>query len=205
MPLLSFTHKRVPRKLPTRLSVKMVQNPSGFTLIELLLCILLMGIIARIILPTMAPYREGKIELAATDIAMALRFARDEALRNGEERAVKINNTTGQVTVYRPNLATSPATVAAVLPNPLTKQPYDFNIVNNALTAGIRLENSTKPFKYRNNGTLQEDVFFDNHGIPVFINGAQRYQLESGSVQLGSGGGTRSVVLVPFTGRVTIQ
>ena len=183
----------------------MVQNPSGFTLIELLACILIIGIIARIILPATAPYQEGKIELAATEIAMALRFARDEALRTGEERAVRINNTTGQVTVYRPNLATNPATVAAILPNPLTKQPYDFNVVNNALTEGVRVENPGKPFKYRNNATLQEDVFFDGFGMPVLISGAQRYQLETGAVLLGSGNDNRSVVLVPFTGRVSVQ
>ena len=183
----------------------MSRNPSGFTLIELLICIVLIGLIARIVLPAAAPYQEGRIELAAADVALALRYARDEALRTGEVRGVKIINATGQVTVYRPNLATSPATVAAVLPNPLTKQPYDFNIAANTLTEGVRMKNSLKPFKYRNNATRQDDVFFDRHGMPVFINGAQRYQLESSALTLLAGNDTRSVVLVPFTGRVAIQ
>lgn len=183
----------------------MVHNSSGFTLIELLLSILLLAIIARIVLPATAPYQEHKIELAAADIAMALRYARDEALRTGTEHAVKIDNTTSQVTVYLPNLATSPATVAAVLANPLSKQPYDFNITTNALTEGVRIVNTAKPFKYRNNATRQDDVFFDASGMPVFINGAQRYQLQNANLNLLSGNDARSVVLAPFTGRVAVQ
>jgi secreted protein with Ig-like and vWFA domain len=95
--------------------------------------------------------------------------------------------------------------VAAILPNPLSKQPFDFNITTSALTTGVRIENTLKPFKYRNNATRQDDVFFDRLGMPVYINGAQRYQLESSALNLLSGGDTRSVVLVPFTGRVAIQ
>ena len=191
--------------MSTRLSARIIQNTRGFTLIELLITVLIIAVIARIVLPSTGPYQEGKLELAAADIAMALRYARDEALRTGTEHAVKVDNTTSRVTVYLPNLATSPATVAAVLANPLTKQPYDFNIATNTLTEGVRIENSVKPFKYRNNVTRQDDVFFDASGMPVFINGAQRYQLQNVVLNLLSGGDTRSVVLIPFTGRVAVQ
>jgi len=183
----------------------MKQDRSGFTLLELLVVLLLIAIVARVALPTVAPLGSGKTEVAAANIAAALRFARDDAIRNAEERGVRFDRTTGQVTVFKPNLATNPVSIDTLLYNPLTKMPYDFTIQESEFTAGVRMGNTDDLFKYRSNATRQNDIFFDANGMPVFISGTNRYHLESSGVIVEAGSDTRSIAVTPFTGRVSIQ
>jgi len=201
----SSTPKQVRKTLPARTAFTIKHDRSGFTIIELLVVILLIAIIARVALPTVASIGTGKNEVAAASIAAALRFARDQAIHNAVEHGVRINRVTGQVTVFRPNLTTTPVSIDTVLYNPFTKLPYDFNIAEGELTAGVSIGNTVDPFKYRNNAARQSDILFDVQGMPIFISGTDRYHLENGSIIVRAGSESSDVVVAPFTGRVAIQ
>ncbi len=174
----------------------------GFSLLEILAVIAILGIIAVVAMPDFSSSDETKLELAAKEVASALRFARSEALRSGEKRGVLVDHETQQVRVYK--LPTLPPPPENTLYHPITKQPYDFNVSTSAMISGVVITNTSGPFDFSGLGQ-RKDVFFDRRGMPLFIEASAIYQLAGGDIRLAYGAAKRSIHLEPVTGRVTIQ
>lgn len=177
----------------------------GVTLIELLVVVAIMGVVAVAAIPDLRSADPYMLELAAEEVAEAIRFARSESVRTGEIHGIQISQNTQRVVVYKADLTTSPVSMGSILYHPVARQPFDFDLDNRALTGGVRIINTQDPFLYATG--RRKNLLFDASGVPIWIVNAtsSTYILEDGTVQLGYGKGTRTVQVARITGRVTVQ
>lgn len=177
----------------------------GFTLIELTIVVMILAIVAAALSlgpPTAESQR--KVDLAAEEVAMALRFARSEALRVGAARAGAVVTASGRVYAATPDLAAGGVALGSLLMNPFDKRDYDFTVGELPAAAGVEIANSADPFVYQGLATEQSDVVFDAAGFPFYLEAGVRYPLASGAVTLRHGGAERTVVLSQIGG-VSLQ
>jgi len=177
----------------------------GYTLLELIIVVSVLALIAAIAVPSFSGSGE-RLELAAADVANAIRFARSETLRTGEAHGLTISQVTQQVTVKKYDLSTAPISEVAILAHPVTKQPYDFNVNKGSTTRGVTISNTDDVFNYTGLGG-RRSLIFDAHGTPKWIvgSGPTTYLLSDGSIELSHGNQQRLVDVAPITGRVTIR
>ena len=175
----------------------------GFTVAELLVVVIILAVVASIALPDLRSSDSGKTELAAAEVAEALRFARSEALRTGDTHGVQVDEATGRFLARRVNLSTVPFSTDVILRHPVSKQPYDFNVGGPGPTAGV---STNVNFKFVGN-RRENDLLFTAEGVPVYIDtGAGTViHLDQGLVSLKLGAQKSTVKVAPLTGRVTVQ
>lgn len=177
----------------------------GLQLIELMLVVAILGVVALVAMPHLAATDPARLDLAAQDVADALRYARSEAMRTGQVYGVLVDHDGSQaaykdIAVYRVDTAASPFGIAALLAHPVDKQTYD-----RALGDGVAFVASAAPFAFVSVGSRQQHIHFDANGAPILMqNGAPR-RLQDGSVRLTQGQDQRTVGVQPLTGRVTVQ
>lgn len=179
---------------------------SGFTFIEVLVAVLVLGILLAGLTPQLSAGNAEKLDLAASEVVAAVRFARSEAMRTGEVHAILVDETTSQITVEKTDLTTNPASAETVLYHPINKQPYTFNVARNSVTRNVFVDSSAVAFVYLWYGDRQR-LMFDAAGLPVHIDTTtgNTYQLFQGEIALEYGDLERRVVVQPYTGRVTVQ
>lgn len=178
----------------------------GISLAELLVVATILGIIATVALPTFQSSDPHKLDLAATQVAEAIRFAQSEAMRTGEVHRVRVLHATEDIEVDKTDLTTLPASAEYLLRHPVTKQLYDFNLNTAAASAGVEITNTQAAFDYSGLGR-RKGLMFDAQGTPMFffLSSGETHHLAVGQVQLGYGPHQRIVQVDPYTGRVTIQ
>ena len=177
----------------------------GFTLVEILAVVTALALIgAAVSLERGDTTADPALDAAAHAVAGALRHARSEALRSGAERGVRVVAASGQVTVYEPDLSGGSIVIANVLPDPLSKHPYSFQVQDLASAGRVRIDASSLPFDYDSGGASSIDVLFDASGVAVLVNAGSRLLLDQGRVELEIGDFSRRVELSRI-GRVTIQ
>lgn len=178
----------------------------GYSATELLVVTIIIGIIAAAAVPKFSASDLYKLDLAATRVAEAIRFARSESMRTGLVHGVTISQTSQQVTVSEYDLTSDPVSPTVTLRHPLTKQLYDFDFDNDPTTLGVLISNGTDVFDYTGLG-LRKTLLFNANGVPVWVEaaGPTTYNLTTGTVELSTGGVQRDVQVAPYTGRVTIQ
>ena len=182
------------------------QRERGYTLLELVIVVAILGIVAVVAIPSLSPERDRKLDLAAEEIASAIRFAHSEAIRTGEGHGLTISQATQKVTVKNYDISVAPIITLGTLVHPISKQVYDFNINTSSVTNGVTISNSSDVFNYGPEGR-RRSLIFDAHGTPIWIVGSDptRHLLVDGIVELSYGGQQRYVDIAAITGRVTIQ
>ena len=178
----------------------------GYTLVELVIVVSIIALIAAIAVPNFAPGSDGKLRLAAEEVAAAIRYARSEALRTGDGHGLTISQSTQKVTVKQYDISSVPISTVGVLTHPVDKQPYDFNVNTGTRTDGVTISNSADIFDYGAAGR-RRSLLFDARGTPVWIVGSDptRHLLEDATVELTYADQQRTVSVAPITGRVTVQ
>ena len=83
----------------------------GFTLLELTLVSAILGVIAVAALPNLASSDPSRLDLAALQVADAMRYARSEAIRTGVPHGFRQEISQKRIRVMRPDMADTPATL----------------------------------------------------------------------------------------------
>ena len=179
----------------------------GYTLIEVVLVALVLGVLASVALPSLSePDGRQRLELAAQEIADALRFARDESVRTSGVLGVRVDRVAGRLTVFTPDLDALPIVPSATLDHPLRRQPWDLVLSASRWTAGVKVSNATGPFDLVGL-TPQPAVYFDVRGHPFGLDPATgtRFRLApSTAIALEHGDGGIQIQLDPIHGRVDV-
>ena len=178
-----------------------VAGQRGYTLIELVLVVIIISALASIVLPALAPGQSIKLDLAATEIAAAMRFARIEALRLGVARGFRQESTAKRVRVFSMDTQTTPATLVYDIYHPVDKQLYDKSFAQQPFAFSGDMGNTPT---YRGTCNTPENIYFDAGGIPWCAD-PDDILLERFDVTLTIGANSRVVTLHGLTGRVTIQ
>lgn len=186
--------------------VKRLTNGTGFTFVEVMVAVLVLGILLAGLTPQLSAGNAEKLELAATEVVAAVRFARSEAMRTGEVHAILVDETTSQITVEKTDVVSKPAGVEAVLYHPISKQPYSFVLPQASATRNVFVDSGDVAFQFAGTGDRQR-LMFDPAGVPVHIDTTTNttYLLSQGEIKLEHGELDRRVVVAPYTGRVTVQ
>ena len=178
----------------------------GVTLTELLVVVIILGLLAAVAAPGLRSADPAKLDLAATQIAEAIRFARSEAMRTGQVHSVLVKHQTEEVNADKTDLTTQPPSAEYLLHHPISRQLYEFNVSTARTTAGIEITNTQEVFDF-SGISRRRRLMFDAQGKPIFIRTStgETYHLAVGQILLGYGTHQRIVQVDPYTGRVTIQ
>ena len=167
----------------------------GYTLIELLMVVAILSIVAVIALPVTQRVTEAGADIAVDEVAHALRFARDEARRKGEQRLVSCDLASGRLTV---------GAVDAIKDTSTARQGTAYLVAPGAVPAGSAMTLVSCSFTFADNATAST-VVFDADGDPVRGIGkgpVREKALRAGAIVLGAGHVRRTVNL-NVTGRIT--
>ena len=178
-----------------------VSRQAGYTLTELIIVVTILAIVAAIAVPATASNESERLELAAQEIAAAMRFARSEALRTGEPHGFRQQSSAKRIRVFRLDQGTSPATPIYDVYHPVDKQLYDFDLNLQSLAAADSLSRTAV---FRGTCNQQGNVYFDANGTPWCADPGT-VLLDTFEVDLIMGSSRRTVILDDITGRVTVQ
>ena len=173
----------------------------GFTLLELVMVVLLLSIVAGVaLLDRGTAVAERRLDVAASEVASALRFARAESLRTGEFHGSAITLANHQLRLFRLDLSGTPPVQLFVVDHPLDRRPYDITLPQAPFSRGVEVASAS--FAFAASPSLSA-LAFEASGAP--ISPVTMRRLLSGQVVLQYAGRTRTVSVAAITGRVTVQ
>jgi prepilin-type N-terminal cleavage/methylation domain-containing protein len=173
----------------------------GVTLPELLIVLAILGVAAAAAVPVLSSGNPQALDLAAEEVASAMRFARSEAMRTGEPYGYRSNADTRRTRVFRADTTTSPWTVNYDVYHPVSKQLYNISLRDHPAAAVDSISHNRV---YRGTCNRPRNVWFDTGGTPRCAD-PETVLLERYEVTLNLGPHSRIVTLHGITGRVTIQ
>jgi len=184
-------------------------SASGFSLLELLLVLAVLAVVLVVVLPNFTAMDGNRLDVAAAEVADALRYARTEAMRRGSQN----NLTLTRMIAFDASTSTHHIRVSdysgykrvAAWPNPVDHAAYDVDLYNGALTQGVTISAVTIS---NSNGTSAGSVVgFTQDGAPIQFAGVfgvgLSWPITSCLVQLSYAGHSRQISMDP-TGRVVV-
>ena len=178
----------------------------GITFIDIMIVVTIISIVSLLAIPSFSPSEKYRLNIASQEIIFAIRFARTEAIRTGQIYAVDVDITTKQVTVYKADLNVNPVGQEFVAYHPINKNRYDYNFNSDLNLSNIIFENSSDPFLFADS-VKRKTLLFDNKGIPFWmdVSTGKSAQLLAASIDLSIGDYNQSILVHPYSGRVTVQ
>lgn len=174
----------------------------GVTLTELLVVITLLGTVAVAAVPSLSVTNTHKLDLAAAEVADAIRHARNEAIRRGAPVGFR-NEGSGKMDIdlYRLDTATTPATPVYDIEHPFTHGPYEISLGTHPYA---RMSDLTYTAEFYGTCTQTEFIYFDSSGVPR-CGEPDTVLLKRYEMTVIHGDHARVVTLEGITGRVTVQ
>ena len=171
----------------------------GISYIEIISVVVILGILAAVTIPNLSSVDPKKLDLAAEEVAQAIRFARVEAIRTGISYGVSFSSNSDTVKVYRRLSSTATYDVY----HPVDKKLYILNLATDSATAGVDF--LRYGIYYGGSSINVAYLDFSTDGIPKDSSLGRDYMLGSATITLSYAGQTRVIKVVPMTGRVTVQ
>lgn len=173
----------------------------GFSLLELLLVLIVLGIVAVAAVPGLSSGDHKRLELAANEIAGAMRYARSEALRTGEPKGFQLQLTEPRIRVVSVDTSSNPWTPRYDVEHPGVHNFYDINLTSHTY-GGI--DGMVSDAVFHSNCNSPNLIFFDAGGMPSCGDSGGAL-VDQFTVTLFYGALSRVVKLHSITGRVTVQ
>ncbi len=101
---------------------------NGYTLVEMLIVVALLAMIAAIAVPSVTPAEHQRLGLAASAVADAFRFAREESRRTGVVHGVTADLSNNQIRVFRLDEGPNPNDKVFDVRHPISTQLYFFGM-----------------------------------------------------------------------------
>jgi Tfp pilus assembly protein FimT len=181
---------------------------AGATLVEMVLAVAVLGIVVLVAIPRSDPVGSFATEAVAAEIANALRFGQQEAIRTGRYHRVQIDTVNQTLSVSR---LTETGPIGRdngfTVLHPLERREYLIRLANNSFPSPTVVGSI---FQY--SGSPSTDyASFGPDGLPMGVSGVwnngvptNRTPLEgNGVVTIRHGQVERRILLNPVTGRVT--
>ena len=191
-----------------QLRSKSSKNQQGLSFIELMIALLVLAIIAAVALPGLSSNDYAKLDVAASEVAEAIRFARLESIRTASPYGVNVDDGNDRVRVYSlvyKEIFSFPIwTPTYDVYHPVDKKLYTLNLKTDIKTSGVDLQSYS--ILYTDSGTNQAYLGFNSNGNPKKSVGNTDYLLDgTATITLAYSGQTRIISVAPITGRVTVQ
>lgn len=175
------------------------ENLQGFSLLEMAIVVLILSIIAAIAIPNISATDPKKLDTAANEVSVAIRFAQAEAIRSKIPRGINTDATNERIRVY--SLPASSPTFNIY--HPIDKKLYDIQLKTDAFVEGVDLVSAS--FIFSGAASSSTNLDFSADGIPKVSSAGADYMLTSGIITLSYRGLQRIISIAPMTGRVTVQ
>jgi len=179
----------------------MGRRESAYTLVEILIVVSLLGIVAAVAVPNYSSVNPQPLDLAAEEIANAMRFARSEAMRLGRPIGFRQHSINKRIRVFRADTGTAPWTLNYDVHHPLSKHLYDVELDSHPFAAADSVSHNRV---YRGTCDKPGNVYFDGNGTPWCAD-PETVLLEQLDVTLTLGSHSRVITLHGISGRVTVQ
>lgn len=179
----------------------MGHRDSGYTLVEILIVVSLLGIVAVVAVPNFSSVNPQPLDLAAEEMANAMRFARSEAMRLGTPIGFRQHSLNKRIRVFQPDTSASPWTLNYDVYHPHSKHLYDIELDSHPFAAADSVSHNRV---YRGTCDTPRNVYFDANGTPWCAE-PETILLEQFDVTLTLGSHSRVVTLHGISGRVTVQ
>lgn len=179
----------------------MDRSAAGYSLTEILAVVLLLSIAAAVAIPNLSATDPSKLDLAAQELAEAMRFARAEAIRTGEPHGFRQQSSAKRIRVFRPDTSASPWTPIYDVLHPISKKLYDIELDDHRFA---RVDSLSHDRVYRATCNVADHVYFDANGVPRCLD-PETVLLDTFEVELALGDHVRTLTLDRITGRVTVQ
>ncbi len=170
----------------------------GISLLELLIVVSILGIAAAVAVPGFSSTKPYELNLAADEIAQALRFARSESMRTGRTYGVHLNPAYRRIRVFQADLSTSPATAVYNVYHPVTKKLYSLDFDTHPFVHPDSL--SVVP-TFRATCDTPLYIHFDLHGS-AWCGTDSTVLLTNAALDITLGSETATITLDGVTGRV---
>ena len=173
----------------------------GYTLVELSLVVVILAIMAAAVIPHLLPADSGKLQVAAQEVADAMRYARSESMRLREPRGFRYNADNMRLRMFSLDTDTTPWTSVYDVYHPVSKKLYDFFLDEHHVGA---IDGSTQVHNYRGSCNLDKSIYFDVNGTP-FCTDPHTVPVSEYEITLALGEHQRTVSLNPLTGQVKVE
>ncbi len=171
----------------------------GISLLEISIVVSILGIIAMVAIPNFSAFDPHKLELATEEIAQALRFARNEAIRTQITTHFELLASSQTIRVYKDTTSSS----SSLAYHPVSKKKYDIQLKNHPFAAADNISMNMIP---AGSGSCNNNthIYFDKFGN-TWCNGPANTFLRQTTISVSLAQFSQSITVDGFTGRVVVS